>query len=47
MCQNTCFYKNTGIQGQFAAQNTVQGLLKFYQLDAESMVQAVKESEET
>ncbi|MBQ6022663.1 MAG: 1-deoxy-D-xylulose-5-phosphate synthase [Clostridia bacterium] len=41
------FYRNTGIQGQFAAQNTVQGLLKFYQLDAESMVQAIKESEET
>ena len=41
------FYKNTGIQGQFAAQNTVQGLLKFYQLDADSMVQAIKESEET
>ena len=36
-------YVNTGVQGQFAAQNTVSGLLQAYGLDAESMVNAVEE----
>lgn len=34
-------YTNTGVQGQFAAQNTVQGLLAHYGLDTAGMVRAV------
>ena len=38
-------YTNTGVQGQFAAQNTVQGLMALYGLDAAGMVKAIKENE--
>ena len=38
-------YKNTGVEGQFAVQNTVAGLLKFYHLDAAGMAQTVLEDE--
>ena len=34
-------YRNTGVEGQFAVQNTVAGLLKHYHLDAAGMADAV------
>ena len=37
-------YTNIGVQGQFAAQNTVQGLLAHYRLDAAGMARTVREA---
>ena len=34
-------YRNTGVEGQFAVQNTVAGLLKLYHLDAAGMADTV------
>ena len=39
-------YNNTGVEGQFAVQNTVAGLLALYRLDAAGMAQVITEVNE-
>ena len=36
-------YLNTGVEGQFAGQNTVAGLMRLYDLDAEGMARVIGE----
>ena len=38
-------YNNTGVEGQFAVQNTVEGLLARYRLDAAGMARVITEEE--